>query len=324
MSKRSLLVITAISTVLVAVGFWAGPRVDTSFRPQARTVEANVDAYLAREESAFHDLTPGTEKTVVWASPDHRRTPLSIVYLHGFSATRQELAPVCDDVARQLGANLFYTRLTGHGRTGAALAEAAVSDWFNDALEAVEIGHRLGERVIVIGTSTGGALATWLAIPGRAHVAAYVLIAPNYQPKDRRSKLLLLPWAKYFLPPIVGGEIHVRPWNAEAAKYWTTSYPMPALFPMMGVAKVVQEAPLETIQAPVLVLYCREDNVVDSLETERVFARIGSKQKALLPIPPKPGSNLHVIAGRIMAPDNTAEVESIIESFVGQLRLDEK
>ncbi|MDD4273595.1 MAG: hypothetical protein PHG14_07705 [Desulfobacter postgatei] len=38
------------------------------------------------------------------------------VYIHGFSATRKETAPLSDLVAKTLNANLFYTRLSGHGR----------------------------------------------------------------------------------------------------------------------------------------------------------------------------------------------------------------
>ena len=43
---------------------------------------------------------------------------------------------------------------------------------------------RLGERVVVVGCSTGGTLATWLAASG-ADLAALVLISPNYkQPNE--------------------------------------------------------------------------------------------------------------------------------------------
>jgi hypothetical protein len=36
---------------------------------------------------------PGAEKKIIWAGEAAQKTPLSIVYLHGFSATRQERAP---------------------------------------------------------------------------------------------------------------------------------------------------------------------------------------------------------------------------------------
>ena len=84
-----------------------------------------------------------------------------------------------EEVARALGANLFFTRLTGHGRTGAAMAEATAEDWLADMAEAMEIGRRLGQRVVVIGTSTGGTLAAIAATDPQlnAGLAGTVLIS---------------------------------------------------------------------------------------------------------------------------------------------------
>ena len=50
-------------------------------------------------------------------------------------------------------------RLAGHGRSGAAMAEPLAGDWIEDMAEAMAIGRRLGDRVVVIATSTGGTLA---------------------------------------------------------------------------------------------------------------------------------------------------------------------
>ncbi|KZL20096.1 hypothetical protein PsAD2_01582 [Pseudovibrio axinellae] len=63
-------------------------------------------------------------------------------------------------------ANLYYTRLTGHDRTGEALAEATLYDRINDLAEAVEIGRQIGEKIIIVSTSTGATLSAWLAMQG--------------------------------------------------------------------------------------------------------------------------------------------------------------
>ena len=73
------------------------------------------------------------------------------------------MRPLPDKVAAALGANLFYTRLTGHGQDGAAMAEGSVNAWINDYAEAIAIGRAIGDKVVVIGTSTGASLATWAA-----------------------------------------------------------------------------------------------------------------------------------------------------------------
>ena len=121
----------------------------------------DLDAWLQQTEQQASDrfgLVPGTEKRITWFG-EHRQTPYSVLYLHGFSATRQETAPLAEIVATRLGANLYETRLTGHGREREPLTGVRAEDWLQDAVEALTIAASLGERVIVIGTSTGATLA---------------------------------------------------------------------------------------------------------------------------------------------------------------------
>lgn len=80
-----------------------------------------------------------------------------------FSATGRESAPLSDRVATQLGGNLFYARLTGHGRSDDALGESSVNAWINDTVEAITIGEEIGEEVILMASSTGASLLAWLS-----------------------------------------------------------------------------------------------------------------------------------------------------------------
>src|SRR5688572_11979025 len=107
-----------------------GPR--PSVEPYALSPVAlpeNLDAWLAAEEQTIANLRPGLEKGIVWARRDRRKTPLSLVYLHGFSASRKEVSPVLENVGRALGANVFFTRLRGHGVDQEAMGKVQVRDW---------------------------------------------------------------------------------------------------------------------------------------------------------------------------------------------------
>jgi hypothetical protein len=116
--KRILTLVFVL--IAIAVGlFLAGPRATLEPQTSAVQLPADLERYLADSEARYPDITPGAEKTIVWAHPNQRQTDLAIIYLHGYSATRQETAPLSDQLARQLEANLFYTRLSGHGRGGA-------------------------------------------------------------------------------------------------------------------------------------------------------------------------------------------------------------
>ncbi|MEJ2746635.1 MAG: alpha/beta fold hydrolase, partial [Anaerolineae bacterium] len=208
--------------VFIIVVFLAGPRVkvDTTLRPL--TLPPDLDQYLAEAEARFDDIVPQAEKTIIWAGEPGQKTNLSIVYLHGFSATRQETAPLSDKLAAALGANLFYTRFTGHGRTGPALGQATVNDWLNDTIEALEIGRRIGEKVIIIGVSTGGTAATWLATqPHLDDVLALILISPNFAPADSHSEILTWPWGEQIARLVLGSESEWEPVNELHGLYWT-------------------------------------------------------------------------------------------------------
>ena len=146
------LVRVTIALIVLLGGVWLvmpRPGVDAAIHFQKAMLGDDLEAYLANEEHHFSDITPGAEKRIIWAGAAGARTPFAVVYLHGYSATSEEIRPVPDEVAKALGANLFFTRFTGHGRGGAAMGQATAGDWINDTAEALAIGKRLGDKVIV-------------------------------------------------------------------------------------------------------------------------------------------------------------------------------
>ncbi len=311
---------SAAVVVLAAVVFMAGPRnsfgpdtpAQRSLPPQDITA---LDGWLQKNEAAYPDIKPGNAKGIVWNAATHQRTPWAVVYLHGFSASRLETAPVADRIAQELGANLFYTRLAGHGRSGDAMAEASPQDWMADAVEAVRIGQTLGERVLVISCSTGSTLATWLATsPDNNKVAAHVFISPNFGPKDKRSEIINGPWGKSIALALEGDNRGWTPQDPRESNAWTTRYPTRALFPMMAMVKHVRESDLSVFQTPVLVLYSEKDETVDPVETQSAFTRMGTPLKTLEAVTYSTSRGQHVLAGDIKSPQAVAPmVDSIVK-----------
>lgn len=317
--KRFMIFLLGLA--VLGAGLWfLGPREPATgpvaFSPD--TLGGDLDAYLFRSERAVPDIRRGTQKHILWVDPvGKRRTPLSIVYLHGFSATLEEIRPVPDNVARALGANLFYTRLTGHGQSGAALGAARLADWRADVAEALEIGRRLGERVIVMGTSTGGSLATMaLGDPEMSRdVAGVVFFSPNFALKAEGSQVLTWPFARQFVPMILGAERFFAPENADHAKWWTTRYPTQAVIPMAAAVKAANEVDHGAIDVPALFVFSDADQIVDAARTRAIAARWGGPT-ALWPVEAGPEDDRvsHVIAGDILSPGLTDEVvERILE-----------
>ncbi|WP_244484305.1 MULTISPECIES: alpha/beta hydrolase [unclassified Rhizobium] len=274
----------------------------------------DIDDGLAHRESAFPDIRPGLAKEIVWADPSAKnRTPLAIVYIHGFSASKGEVRPLPDRIAEALGANLFYTRLAGHARSGDAMTEPTVEDWENDMAEALTIGARIGERTLIIATSTGASLATWaLANPVlSARVAGAVFLAPNYRIKGRGAFLLTAPLAAMTARLILGPHRSFTPRNDLHAAYWTTRYPVRALLPMARLVKIVSTLSYENIRVPALFLHSSRDQVIDHSRTQVVAERWGGQATLL-----DPGDigdpHGHVIAGDALSPNTTKSLIGII------------
>ena len=129
--------------------------------------------WIEQQERAVPDLKQGNAARIHWASHRVERTPLAVVYLHGFSASPGECGDLPVRLANTLGANAFIARLPGHGRLAAdALAGVDMQQWLDAARQAYAIGTRLADRVVLAGTSLGASLALWLAAHQPQRVAA--------------------------------------------------------------------------------------------------------------------------------------------------------
>ena len=304
---------------LIALLFLFGPYEDSDLSTDfdASALSGGVAEYFAKREAAFDDITAGVQKQVIWAGEPEARTAWAVLYLHGFSATAQEIRPVPDQVAAGLGANLIFTRLQGHGRGSAAMAEATVGGWMQDVAEALAAARLLGERVLVISTSTGGTLAAAAAADAALSkdVAGIVLVSPNFGIQNPLAPVLTFPAARYWLPALAGGERAFEPLSAAQATYWTTRYPSIAALPMAALVSEVTALDFSGVLIPVLFWYSDADQVVRPERTAEVAARWGGPVTVVQPqLTPQDDPSAHVIAGDIVSPGQTAAlVEGILD-----------
>ncbi len=277
----------------------------------------DLDAFLAAREAQFPDIVPGTEKRIHWAGERGHRTARSVVYLHGFSATSEEIRPVPDLVAEALGANLHFTRLAGHGRGKAAMAEPREEDWWTDTAEALAVGRAIGEEVIVIATSTGGTLAAMAATePGMiAGVKGIVFVSPNFRLKHPAARLLTLPYAEVWGPWVAGREIGFRALSEDQARFWTSRYPTRAAVPMGRLVKKAWALDYSGVRTPALFVFAEADTVV-SADATRQMARRWGGPATLHAVTPGPDDDpfAHILAGDIVSPGGTAPmVEAVLD-----------
>lgn len=314
-----VVVLLALFALIIAFG----PREPAPLAMSFDTAQFDdgVSAHFARTEARFDDITEGTEKRVVWAGAPEQKTEWSVLYVHGFSATSEEIRPVPDRVAQALGANLIYTRLQGHGRGSAAMGEASVAAWMADMAEGLAAAKAVGDKVIVIGTSTGATLITAaLASPAQMdRVAGVVLVSPNYGINNPFAPVLTWPFARTWAPWFAGDTISFTPRNPAQAKYWTTSYPSVATLPMGALVKAAGALDHAQFRTPALFWYSDQDQVVDPQATDQIRRQWGADTgtdigadmgadmgtvatRAFPNLQPGDDPSAHVIAGDIMSP----------------------
>jgi hypothetical protein len=109
-SKRSWREPLGVAFVLIlslTMGF-AGELMALNLDQEVLNAE-DLDALILNHESQLQGLRRGTEKSILWYDENQKeKTPWSIVYLHGFSASRREISPVVETLAKNLKANVFF------------------------------------------------------------------------------------------------------------------------------------------------------------------------------------------------------------------------
>ena len=309
---------------LIGLMWVFGPYEDATLTPSVDTsgISGNLDAYFAAREAEFDDIKPSVEKRVIWAGDQNAKTEWAVLYVHGFSASSEEIRPVPDHVAQDLGANLIFTRLRGHGRSDDALAEGSVQAWMTDVAEGLNAARVAGRRVLVISTSTGGTLMAAAAQNPTMmqDVAGVVFVSPNFGINNAVASLITWPAARWWLPMIAGARRSFEPRNDAHGIYWTTEYPSVAALPLGALIKAVVALDHSQTSVPALFWYSDQDQVVRSEVTAKIAASWGGPTQVVIP---KLGAGddplAHVISGAIVSSNQTAETTNGILDWVRTL-----
>ena len=134
------------------------------------------------------------------------------------------------------------------------MAEGTASGWMQDIAEGLAAARAVGEKVIVISTSTGGTLAAAAALDSdlNENVVAMVFVSPNFGVNTAVAWMPTLPWARHWLPVLMGSERDVSGPDPEKNKYWTTIYPWEAVVPMSVLVETVYALDFSGTTVPAL------------------------------------------------------------------------
>ncbi|MCB1138259.1 MAG: alpha/beta hydrolase [Leptospiraceae bacterium] len=273
---------------LLALGYVLLPDQAYEYHSQlSQEQAASFDQYLENRlrESASLKARPGNEEKLIRYA---EKTPIAFMYVHGYGASRAEGEMVMDEVASRLQANTFYLRLPGHGTNMDDHASVVMSDYLDYATDALMMMDKLGDKVIVVGTSMGGLISTYLAAHYPDKVDGLILASPFYEFRDKTGNVLGFPGGLALAEMVNGGEIRDSsrdPKNPRSVdgyeKYWYTTQYMSALVPLYNLkAYVARNATFEAVQCPTLMLYYykseeEQDPTADVDAMLEAFARFG-------------------------------------------------
>ncbi|MBS9460775.1 alpha/beta hydrolase [Flagellimonas sp. 389] len=257
--------------VILGLVYFFGPKVAVpdmdKTLPKVTSDLVELEEWITKREASVENLKPNNDAQIIWFDSIPKKTEYSIVYLHGWSASRMEGHPLHIETAKRYGCNLYLPRLAGHG----LVEKEAMLDLTADALvasakEAIAIAKQLGDKVIIMATSTGGTLALHLA-GGDADVVGLLLYSPNIEIYDPNAKLLGGPWGLQLAKLVKQGNYHEPESTEEEKKYWTPKYRVEALTHLQTlVDNTMVPETFEKVDQPVFLGYFyKNDSIQDKV-----------------------------------------------------------
>lgn len=286
----------------------ATPRYDAAM-PSVPSI-TELEKYISTQES-IHKLRPNNEARVVWANDSARqKTDYAIVYLHGFTGSQEEGNPVHRNIAKQFGCNLYLARLSEHGiDTTEQLLHLTADSYWESAKLALAIGRQLGNKVILMGTSTGATQALQLAANYPNDVAALVLYSPNIALYDPMARVLNNHWGLQIARFVKKGNYMIgEDMRPISKQYWNNPYRLEATVALEEMLETtMNKETFSHIQQPTLMLYYykdeqHQDTVVSVNAMKTMFSEIATQDSVKRAIA-LPNTGAHVIASPIKSKD---------------------
>ena len=323
MSKKKLWLIIPL---LLVIGYLMGPKPPTPVfkkdMPVVPEESAKLEEYILEKESA-HKIKQDNEARIVWFNDSARdKTEYAIIYLHGFAASQQEADPVHRNIARKFGCNLYLARLAEHGLdTIDAMKKLTADKYWESAKEALAIGKQLGNKVIIMGTSTGGTNALQLAAAYPNDVEALILLSPNIAINDPNAWLLNNPWGLQIATMVVGSRyIDSKDQRDIYKKYWYPHYRLEAVVALQEMLETsMNKETFSKITEPTLLLYyykdeVHQDSTVKVQPMKEMLTQLSTPENLKRDIP-MPNTGDHVIGSPLKSKD-VEGVEREIEKFM--------
>ena len=308
MKKRIVYPLVIIATLVVV--YFLGPKIKCieldTILPVISVGIDSISQYVEQQEAQY-PVKPDNESIILWGDSVARPTSYVLLYLHGFSASRNEGYPVTHDFVKEFKVNAYLPRLAEHGlMLDEPLLNMTPTALYNSAKQSLVIAHKLGQKVVIMAISTGCTLALMLAADYPKLVDGLILYSPNIKIKDIFSPLLSGPWGLQLTRMAHGSKYYISgdlP-DSEDCKYWYCRYRVEAQVYLQQLLdmRMNEKEFAKVHQALFLGYYYKDekqqDQTIDVKAALKMFDELGSPkdQKVKMAFP---RAGAHVIASEI-------------------------
>ncbi|MEZ4825434.1 MAG: alpha/beta hydrolase [Bacteroidia bacterium] len=282
----------------VVLLIWLGPRPAVPlYRMEIPAVPGDLrelEAYIHETEQKTPFLKPDNEARIIWAEGNkYRKTPYSLVFLHGFSASYKEIDPIHKEFGQRYGCNVYLSRLHSHGvDSPEPMLDFTPEAFMDSGLFALAVGQKIGEKVILITASTGSTIGIYMA----AHfpeIAGLICYSPNIDLYSNMTRLLTAPWGLQLARLIFRGNYRNREIEGPGRAYWIARHRIEALIALKNLIRsTMKPGTFRKVTQPFFMAYYyknrkMQDKTVSVHKMLRMFRLLGteaeSKRKISLP-----------------------------------------
>lgn len=231
-----------------------------------------------------------------------------ILYFSGFTAGTEEIFPIVETIADQLGVLALFHRHPAHGGDPRLMTKVQAEDYVLAARESYHLAREWGRKVIVIGTSTGAALGFDLAFKESLH--SLIMISPNFRLRDWRAEYCRGPLGRLIVRSVLGKWIHVQRESDEITHRWIRHYPTMALSSLVNLTAIMASNSPKQIPIRCLAFFADQDPTIDSQFGMSHLQDVSKIEIICI------HSRKHVLAGQWSAPENISFVVDKVLAFL--------
>ncbi|WP_373057565.1 alpha/beta hydrolase [Zunongwangia sp. H14] len=328
MKKRYWILL--IFLICITITYFVGPSSPNPLYgntlPQLPNNFEELQENIARKEDSM-PVRRDNEARIIFQQEPPQITEYSIVYLHGFSGSYRDGYPVNMQLADSLGANLYLARWAGHGlKPPAAMKTFSAEAAWNSAREALAIGKKIGKKVIILSTSTGGTLAIKLAAEFPESVFAIINMSPNLKDDQMGAFMLNTRWGYEIANLVTMGEKKIEYEEPQAAQYFDTIYPAEALVNLQVlVGSTMVPETFRKVTCPVLTLYYHENFWKEDEHVEiEIYSEVHKKfstPDSLVKLQPLATPGTHFLGSAIRSNDTQVVLREILDFLQNKLEI---